>query len=905
MAQFLYRLGRFSAKRAWLVIATWVLILGLAVGAALGLGGKFSSSMTLDGTPAQSVIDQLKQSFPSASRGSGQVVFHKSDGKPFTPAEKAAIAAALESTTTITNVDGVMNPFEAQAIKDKKTAELADAQAKLKNASSDMAAGQKKIDDGWAAIAAAEAKLAAGQKEVTANIRQVDTAREGLVTNEAQLNAAIAQAISGGAPAGQIQALQAQLAQVRAGIAQLDASAAKIAAAQSQITSGLRDVAANKIKLTDAQTALDKARADLPAQTEKLAWGEALLGAATKYRAVSSDGLTALGAVYFATPLSEVSPETKTAVVDALSGLKLPGVQVEFSKDLATSLGSLVGPGEIIGLVIAALVLLIMLGTMIAAGLPVLTALLGVGVSAMAAFGLSSIVDMNSTTPTLGVMLGLAVGIDYSLFILNRHRRQLKTGMTVDKSIALANGTSGSAVLFAGITVIIALLALNLTGIGFLGMMGTVGAFAIVVAVIAALTFTPALMRLTGLKVLSRRERRRRDDLLAGNPPVVSDKVKAKRDREVWAAKRPLLAMLVSVVALVIIALPLGSMRLGLPDGSSEPVESTQYRAYSLISEGFGAGTNGQITAAVSFAKPLSEDAALKAKAEIATRLMDVKNVEAVVAGNASADNKTLVFSVVPLEGPASMSTEQVVNDVRATATDISSQTGGTLGVTGAAALNIDISKKLAGALPLYLATVLGLSILLMILVFRSIWMPIIASAGFLLSVLSAMGAVTAVFQWGWLGEVFGVHDPGPILNFLPTILIGVLFGLAMDYQLFIATGIREAYAHGESARAAISHGVRAGRSVVIAAAIIMVAVFGSFAFAESAEIRPMGFGLAVGVLIDAFLVRLLLVPAALRLLGDKAWWLPRWLDKVLPDVDVEGAKLERDQAKPEVVLVA
>ena len=905
MAQFLYRLGRFSAKRAWLVIGAWVLVLGLAVGAAMGLGGKFSSSMTLDGTPAQSVIDQLKQSFPSASRGSGQVVFHKSDGTPFTASEKAAIAAALEATTKITNVDGVMNPFEAQAIKDQKTVELADAQAKLAKAPADMAAGQTKIDEGWAAIRAAEAKLADGQKEVTANIRQVDTAREGLVTNESQLTAAIAQAIAGGAPAQQISTLQGQLAQVRAGIAQLDASAAQIAAAQSKITAGLRELATNKATLTSSQVALDKARADLPAQTEQLKWGEALLAAATNYRAVSSDGLTALGAVYFSTPLSEVSAETKTAVVDALSGLKLPGVQVEFSKDLATSLGSLVGPGEIIGLVIAALVLLIMLGTLIAAGLPVLTALLGVGVSAMAAFGLSSIIDMNSTTPTLGVMLGLAVGIDYSLFILNRHRRQLKTGMSVDKSIALANGTSGSAVLFAGITVMIALLALNLTGIGFLGMMGSVGAFAILVAVIAALTFTPALMRLTGLKVLSRRERRRRDDLLAGNIPEVSPKVKAKRDREVWAAKRPLLAILVSAVALVIIALPLGSMRLGLPDGSSEPIESTQYHAYELTSEGFGAGTNGQITAAVSFTDALTENGALKAKAEIATRLMDVKNVEAVVAGDASADNKTLVFSVVPLEGPASLSTEQVVNDIRATAGEITTLTGGELGVTGAAALNIDISKKLAGALPLYLGTVLGLSILLMILVFRSIWMPVIASAGFLLSVLAAMGAVTAVFQWGWLGQIFGVHDPGPIMNFLPTILIGVLFGLAMDYQLFIATGIREAYAHGESARAAISHGVRAGRAVVIAAAIIMVAVFGSFAFAESATIRPMGFGLAVGVLIDAFLVRLLLVPAALRLLGNKAWWLPRWLDKVLPDVDVEGAKLEREQAKNEVVLVA
>jgi RND superfamily putative drug exporter len=251
------------------------------------------------------------------------------------------------------------------------------------------------------------------------------------------------------------------------------------------------------------------------------------------------------------------------------------------------------------------------------------------------------------------------------------------------------------------------------------------------------------------------------------------------------------------------------------------------------------------------------------------------------------------------------VSTEQVVNDLRAKAVAVEASTGGELGITGLAAVNIDISKKLADALPLYLGTVLALSVLLMILVFRSIAVPLVASAGFLLSVLAALGAVTAVYQWGWLGSVFGVHNPGPIMNFLPTILIGVLFGLAMDYQLFIATGIREAYVHGDSARVAITRGVHAGRAVVIAAAIIMIAVFGSFAFAESTMIRPMGFGLAFGVLVDAFLVRLLLIPAVLRLFGKGAWWLPAWLNRVLPDVDVEGSSLERGNRKQEVVLVA
>ncbi len=898
MAQLLFRLGQFSAKRAWLIVATWVLVLGLAMGAAFGLGGKLSSSMTLNGTPAQTVIDQLKKSFPSASRGSGQVVFHTTTGEPFTASQKSAINKALESTSALASVDGVMNPFTAQAAKDAKIAELADAQKKLANAPADLAAAQAKIDDGRKQIAAAQAKLDAGQKQVTAGVAQVAAARPGLLTNKAQLEAALAQA-PGNAT------LTAQLAQVNGGLAKLDETSATLAASQAQITAGVKELAAQKAKLDAGQADLTKARNELPAQAEKLAWGEQLLAAATNYRAVSADGQTALGAVYFKTPLSDVSPEAKASVVSALSAAEIPGVSIDFSKELATSLGTLVGPGEMAGLLIAAIVLFIMLGTLIAAGLPVLTALLGVGVSALGAFGLSAFVEMNSTTPTLAVMLGLAVGIDYSLFILNRHRRQLKAGMDVRHSIALANGTSGSAVLFAGMTVIIALLALNLTGIGFLGLMGTIGAAAILIAVLAALTFTPALMRFTGLKVLSRRERRLRAQILDGNLPEVSEKVKAKRDREVWAAKHPVVALLGTVAVLAVVALPLLTMRLGLPDGSSEPVESTQYKAFQLTSEGFGAGFNGQITAAVTFDKALVGDGVLKAQAEIATDLMKAKNVVSVVAGSASADNKTLVFSVVPKDGPASVSTENVVTELRALAPEIETQTGGQLGVTGMAPINIDISQKLGAALPLYLGTVLGLSILLLILVFRSIWVPIIASAGFLLSVLASMGAVTAVYQWGWLGPVFGVHDPGPIMNFLPTILIGVLFGLAMDYQLFIATGIREAWAHGESARSAISHGVRAGRAVVIAAAIIMVAVFGSFAFAESTMIRPMGFGLGIGVLIDAFLVRLLLVPALLRLLGDKAWWLPMWLDRILPDVDIEGAKLERAQAKEEVVLVA
>ena len=336
-------------------------------------------------------------------------------------------------------------------------------------------------------------------------------------------------------------------------------------------------------------------------------------------------------------------------------------------------------------------------------------------------------------------------------------------------------------------------------------------------------------------------------------------------------------------------------MRLGLPDGSSEPVDSTQYKAYKITTDAFGAGSNGAIVAVATIDKPLDAAGKLALQAESAAKLFALKNVSAVLPGGVSKDGKTYVYQIIPTTGPASVETQNLVYDVRALEDTFASELQSTLGVTGLSATNIDVSKKLADALPVYLATVLLLSMLLLMVVFRSIAVPILASAGFLLTVLATMGSITAVFQWGWLGAIFGVHDPGPILSFLPTIIIGILFGLAMDYQLFLTSGIREAFVHGKSAKESINYGIRLSRSVVIAAAIIMISVFGGFAFSHMAMIRPMGFGLGVGVLFDAFIVRLLLVPAFMSLLGKAAWWMPKWLDRILPDVDVEGAALERE----------
>jgi putative drug exporter of the RND superfamily len=353
--------------------------------------------------------------------------------------------------------------------------------------------------------------------------------------------------------------------------------------------------------------------------------------------------------------------------------------------------------------------------------------------------------------------------------------------------------------------------------------------------------------------------------------------------------------MTATTLILLIAAVPLSSMRLGLPDGSSEPVKSTQYKAYQLNTKAFGEGANGTIAVVASLSTPLAdEDTTLETEATLVDQLSSVPGVNAVLPAAVNTDKTKILFQVVPTTGPAAKATETLVKDLRALNPKLDGKAHVTYGVTGLVATNIDISKKLSDALPLYLGTVLILSLLVLVLVFRSILVPLIASAGFLLSVAATLGSVVAVYQWGWFGTLFDIHDPAPILSFLPTMLIGILFGLAMDYQLFLVSGMREAYVHGKNAKDAVIVGARSGRNVVIAAATIMVFVFGGFAFSHLTQVRPIGLGLAVGVLADAFLVRLMLIPALMTVLGKSAWWIPRWIDRLLPNVDVEGAQLER-----------
>ena len=421
--------------------------------------------------------------------------------------------------------------------------------------------------------------------------------------------------------------------------------------------------------------------------------------------------------------------------------------------------------------------------------------------------------------------------------------------------------------------------------------MGSMAAVAIVIAVAIALTVTPAALSLIGDKILSKKELAE----LAAPKKKTAKKAAANKDalKPVLATRHPFATVFSIIAVLGIMAIPLTEMRLGLPDGGSEPKYSSAYKAYSLTSEGFGPGFNGQITTVLTTDSPVAEDETTAFQADVATDLMGLSNIEAAVPAAVSDDQRTFIFQIVPTGGPSSVETEQLIYDIRNLQQSFTQNYGATIGVTGITATNIDISDKIASVLPLYLGTVILLSLFLLMLVFRSILIPILAAAGFLLTVTATLGAVVAVYQWGWLAELFGVSSPGPILSFLPIFLIGILFGLAMDYQLFLVSGMREAYAHGKNPLDSINFGIHLSRGVVIAAALIMITVFGGFAFSHLATIRPIGFGLAIGVLIDAFLIRLLLVPAAMTILNNSAWWIPKWLDKILPDVDVEGTKLE------------
>lgn len=747
----------------------------------------------------------------------------------------------------------------------------------------------------------------AGKDAVTAALTKLETLPDvqGTVdpfATQAQLDKAVTDLAAGKeqSAAGKAQ-LETAAAELAAGKAQLDAAEQQMAAAGMPAAAIDARLGQQKAALVDGQAKLDAGTQELEAGEAKLALGARQLEASKGLRFVSEDGKAAIAQVQFKTSINGLDPEVRQEVQDIVKEVSAANVTALPSKEISEDISELFGAAEIIGIAVAALVLIIMLGTLIAAGLPLLMAVVGVAVGVGGTFALSGATDMSSISPMLALMLGLAVGIDYSLFIVNRHRGQLLAGMDPEESVALATGTSGNAVLFAGLTVIIALAALVVPGLPFLAVMGLSAAATVAVAVVVALTLTPAVLSLIGRKLISKRAWAKADRHNAAPGHETEDRAKDEyRSSHGWGGivtNHPWLALLAGVVLLGVVALPSAQLRLALPDASSEPVASQAFQAYDVTKRSFGEGMTGPIIVVGDLPEGLSEAEAQATQFDVADILRETENVSAAVPLALSEDRRTAVFQVIPNEGPASASTVQVVSELRAEKGQIKDTTGVSIGLTGQTAGNVDVSTKLGDALPPYLAIVVGLSLILLLLVFRSIWVPLLATGGFLLSLAAAFGAVVAVYQWGWLGPIFGVENPGAVLSFLPIILIGVLFGLAMDYQVFIASGMRESYMHGESAKHAVRSGFSHAAAVVTAAAIIMVSVFSGFIFSHLNMVRPLGFAMAFGVLIDAFVVRMTIVPAVMYLLGEKAWWLPRWLDRILPDVDVEGAKLRKPAA--------
>ena len=564
------------------------------------------------------------------------------------------------------------------------------------------------------------------------------------------------------------------------------------------------------------------------------------------------------------------------------------GLEVAYNGPAAQDMGGIGFTSEIIGIVVALIVLAITFGSIAAAGLPIVTAIVGVGIAVLSVHALSGTIEVNDTTPILATMLGLAVAIDYSLFIASRYKHEIR--LTDDRSHAAgrAVGTAGSAVVFAGLTVFIALVALTVVGIPFLSVMALAAAGAVVVSVLIALTLLPALFGALKGRVFSGKV----PGVTAPDPEDEGVHTAGERFAKSMRAK-PWIGLAGGIVVLALLAVPVGSMRLALPSDTTMDRGTPARDASDLLERGFGPGANAPLLAIVDATGiPAADRADAFQTAAGDFRAMDgVANAQVVLTNGDPADPltaDTAQILVYPSTGPTDAATEDLLHTMRDHAGAYTAETGADYGITGLTAIQSDVSERLSDALVPYLAIVVGLAFLLLMLVFRSIVVPLTAALGFLLSVLATLGATVAIFQWGW----FGMIEGNPIISFLPIILIGLVFGLAMDYQVFLVSRMREAYSHGESASDAVVHGYKYGARVVSAAAVIMISVFGGFILMDLAFIKTMGFALAAAVFFDAFVVRMVIMPSLMYLIGDRAWWLPRWLDRLLPRVDIEGEKL-------------
>jgi RND superfamily putative drug exporter len=647
---------------------------------------------------------------------------------------------------------------------------------------------------------------------------------------------------------------------------------------------------------------------------------------------VSGDDTAAIVRLQFDGQATDVSDETKDSLEAVASELRdaLPeGAQVAIGGDLFSTSVPALSIIEAVGVLVALFVLIVAFRSFAVAWFPLVSALIGVGLAIALIYISTAFASISSTTPMLAIMLGLAVGIDYALFIVARHQDQVRAGTDPEESAARATGTSGSAVVFAGVTVLIALIGLGFAGIPFLTTMGVAAAVAVAIAVVVAVTLTPALLGFAkgrvagwrgrlgaGVAVGRSRKVGSAEDSDDSSAPALPDAggvpgappTPARANRWVMlVTKHPLVTTIAVVLTLGIMAVPAASLTLALPNAGVQPPSSQARQAYDLTAEHFGPGSNGPLIMTGTIVTSTDPLGLMEDLADEVEQVPGVKEV-ALATPNETAD--TGLIQIVPETAPDDPATADLVRALRAEHDRLLDEYGVDLKVTGFTAVGIDISDRLGAALVPFGIFVVGLSLVLLMIVFRSIWVPLKAALGYLLSVAASFGVVAAVFEWGWFADLLHVTRTGPVISFMPIIVMGVLFGLAMDYQVFLVSRMREDYVHARRAAAghrsrsdrdialgAVRSGFTASARVVTAAAVIMFAVFAAFVPEGDSSIKPIALGLAVGIAVDAFLVRMTLVPAVMALLGEKAWWMPRWLERMLPHFDIEGEAVERELA--------
>lgn len=671
--------------------------------------------------------------------------------------------------------------------------------------------------------------------------------------------------------------------------------AAQAAAAAAQAAGADPSAAAGQTAAADPSAAAGQAGAADPsaaaagqaAAAQSAPYGPLMAdGAPVPGVMLSADGNIALFQFQFTVQQTSLPSDVPDHIIDTVTEVEQAGSGITAIPSDSLKTIPAIGSTEAVGVVVAAIVLFMTLGSVVAAGLPLITALLGVGISVGGAFALGSLIQMNDITPVLAVMIGLAVGIDYSLFIVNRQRRLiLDEKLSAGESASRALGTAGSAVFFAGLTVIIALCGMLVIGIGFLSTMALVAAASVLINVLLALTLLPALLGLVGEKIVTAKARTK-------NTAAAKKAQHGFSHR--WAnatVKYRWVIIILVVLVLGTAAIPVTKMELGIPSGASANLDTPARQSYDVISKGFGEGFNGPLLLVAEPKNP-SDKISMELLGKLTQELQLHDNVTQVSPLGVNATGDLAIISLIPKTGPTDTATRDLVQELRDPTSSLTSGNNINLGVTGFTAINIDMSSKLSDAFPVYIGIIVILSLIILLLVFRSIIVPIKATIGFVLSILATFGVTTAVYQWGWLHSLFGFDTGGPLLSFMPILVTGILYGLAMDYQVFLVSSMREAYVHGRRGNDSIVHGYDLASRVVLAAGVIMVSVFFGFIFAPDAMIKQIGFALAFGILIDAFIIRMTLVPAVMAVFGDKAWWLPKWLDRLLPNLDVEGDKL-------------